>query len=410
MKRFTHLLIFACCLLVGGFSARGQTSNDVTGQVETIGNPFAAQFPGGDSVYARNVWDMQVFDGRLYLGYGNSNNDPPAPNAGPVDVWYYDAAGSRFVDEYTVKDEQIERYVVIDGALYIPGHDPTEDTGKGSIYRLTDAGWQQRQTVPTALHVYDLARFEGELYAAISVSSVSHGNTLVVSDDDGETWRQLRIPIASLDDQMNVTRAWELLEVGDKLLVSVQKPVLGVVENGAEVAAQLDMPLLYQYADGVFQGLNTDPFPGEASDTRPRVARATPYLDRVVYVGAEVTSDHQWTPFGLFSIGANLDVSRYPLAAGAMPWDILARDDALYALLSQPDDAGNTVVSVIGTRDLANWCPVLQFNADTFARSFELYDGDFYFGMGTEADPLSAASGDILRVKGQFFTLPAGGC
>ena len=87
-----------------------------------------------------------------------------------------------------------------------------------------------------------------------------------------------------------------------------------------------------------------------------------------------------------------------------------SNDDALYALLSQPDDAGSTVVSVIGTRDLANWCPVLQFTATTFARSFELYDGDFYFDMGTEADPLSADSGDILRVKGQFFTLPAGGC
>ncbi|OHB62888.1 MAG: hypothetical protein A2Y76_06450 [Planctomycetes bacterium RBG_13_60_9] len=46
----------------------------------------------------------------------------------------------------------------------------------------------------------------------------------------------------------------------------------------------------------------------------------------------------------------------------------------------------------------------------TFARSFEILNGDFYFGLGCRVDPsrpwdrkpLPPATGDILRVKAEF--------
>ena len=79
-----------------------QALNDVTPSIERIGNPFSARFPTPDLYYARNVWDMEVYDDRLYLGHGNSNNDGPAPNAGPVEIWSYN--GQTFTTEYTVND------------------------------------------------------------------------------------------------------------------------------------------------------------------------------------------------------------------------------------------------------------------------------------------------------------------
>ncbi len=57
----------------------------------------AARYPSGPQVYARNVWDLQAYKGRLYIGAGNSSNrGPPASNSGPVPVNSYDPASGQF--------------------------------------------------------------------------------------------------------------------------------------------------------------------------------------------------------------------------------------------------------------------------------------------------------------------------
>jgi len=58
----------------------GLEQKDVTNRIKLLGNPFTK------STYAKNVWDMQVFNGSIYLGHGNSSNYAPAANAGPIDV------------------------------------------------------------------------------------------------------------------------------------------------------------------------------------------------------------------------------------------------------------------------------------------------------------------------------------
>lgn len=51
---------------------------DVSSSITVLGSPFKK------AAYARNVWDMQLFGGKIYLGHGNSSNNAPSPNAGPV--------------------------------------------------------------------------------------------------------------------------------------------------------------------------------------------------------------------------------------------------------------------------------------------------------------------------------------
>ena len=67
---------------------------------------------------------MQLWGDKIYLGYGNSSNKGPAPNAGPVRVIAYHPQTGCFETEFTVDEEQIDRYRVIEGQLFIPGHDP----------------------------------------------------------------------------------------------------------------------------------------------------------------------------------------------------------------------------------------------------------------------------------------------
>ncbi|WP_340021396.1 hypothetical protein MHI24_20575 [Paenibacillus sp. FSL K6-1096] len=49
---------------------------DVSSSITVLGSPFQK------AAYARNVWDMQLFGGKIYLGHGNSSNYAPSPNAG----------------------------------------------------------------------------------------------------------------------------------------------------------------------------------------------------------------------------------------------------------------------------------------------------------------------------------------
>ena len=70
---------------------------------------------------------------------------------------------------------------------------------------------------------------------------------------------------------------------------------------------------------------------------------------------------------------------------------------------------------VLETCDFKTSKEVLRFETPTFARSFDLLGGDFYFGLGCEIDKhlwskkdLHPATGEIFRVKAEHFTFLAG--
>jgi len=70
----------------------------------------------------------------------------------------------------------------------------------------------------------------------------------------------------------------------------------------------------------------------------------------------------------------------------------------LYALASTQPSATSTRVHVFATRDLMSFSEVCFFDAGTFARSFEMLEGDFYFGLGCDPELLHPHTGRILRV------------
>jgi hypothetical protein len=109
-------------------------SADVTPHIERLGNPGKLTYPSDEKTFARNVWDLKAFAGRLYIGLGNRANSGPAPNAGPVDIWHFAPESGRFVKEWTAPDEQVESFRIIDGQLVVPGNDPMESWEFGNFY------------------------------------------------------------------------------------------------------------------------------------------------------------------------------------------------------------------------------------------------------------------------------------
>ena len=56
-------------------------------------------------------------------------------------------------------------------------------------------------------------------------------------------------------------------------------------------------------------------------------------------------------------------------------------------------------VKVLRSEDLETWQEVMRFEANTFARSFEISDNNIYFGMGSSAAQISPEAGNILRIS-----------
>jgi hypothetical protein len=145
---FVFLFVITILLLALGFSRQ---KVDITNSLVRLGNPFVAD---GKVGRALNVWDLQVFDGKIYIAGGSTIH-----NSGPINVWAYNPANESFEKEYTVDEEAIEHFKVFDNELYIPAADTRfGDTNK--FYRKqADGTWHKYSSNSVTLaHVRDLIK------------------------------------------------------------------------------------------------------------------------------------------------------------------------------------------------------------------------------------------------------------
>ena len=345
--------------------------------VEYLGGPLYADHK--DSVamrYARNVWDLQVWEGRLYIGSGNSSNDGPAVNAGPVPIISMNLASGVFEEEFVVDDEQVDRFRIIDGKLHVPGHDPRDPWELGNFYRLDGKLWTKVRTIPLGIHAYDMLGFQGEIYVA---EGTTKGAMISRSADGGQTWTSYILP--------GVVRAYELFTVGSELFVSTY---------GDQV---------FRFTGEGFVPCRVDLFPDSDHSGTPLVVRSVRCGDVLLYIGADNINDHQWMPFAVYAAERIDGARRLAIPSTDVPYDILVRGDRAWLLTNRrmvksEDTAQDALYTVIvySSDDLRQWQEVVRFAMPSFARSFELHDGTFYAGLGTRTAPLSPDAGKLYRV------------
>ena len=345
--------------------------------VEYLGSPLYTDLQ--DSVamrYARNVWDLQVWDGRLYVGSGNSSNVGPAVNAGPVPIVAMDLASGAFEKEFVVDDEQVDRFRIIDGKLHVPGHDPRDPWELGNFYRRDGRRWTKVRTIPLGIHAYDMLGFQGEIFVA---EGTTQGAMVSRSADSGQTWTSYTLP--------EVGRAYELFTVGSELFVSTYGD------------------RIFRFTSNEFVPSRVDLFPDSDHGRTPLAVRTIRCGRALLYVGADNVNDHQWTPFAAFA-AENIDgARRLDIPPKDVPYDILVRGDRAWILsnrrMTPSKDADQDTpyaVIVYSSDDLHEWSEVVRFQMPSFARSFELHDGAFYVGLGTRTAPLSPDAGKLYRI------------
>jgi hypothetical protein len=308
---------------------------DGSDRIEVLGNPYEGVYPSGESVYARNIWDLQASDGKLYIGAGNSSNVGPAVNAGPVPIICFDPSSGLFEKQFTVDDEQIDVYRVLDGWLYIPGHDPRESWDLGNFYRLEETGWTKHRNIPHAIHTYDMLYHQGILFAAGSGMHVAGeaagkdwaGALVSVSRNGGATWSNV---------ELGGFRIHNLLIV-DGVVYAADVIAGPQWEKGwRQYAADSGVPNkahanIYEFdGQGGFAARHDlgvdDIFPGAGltEEAFARMVKPAAFGPKSVYIGALCHNDHQFIPFGLFVAGSlrkgSIDVQQIGLPPGSRPW------------------------------------------------------------------------------------------
>ena len=342
---------------------------DVTGKVVLLGNPLTEKYKDGTkSVYARNIWDMHAFDNKIYFGSGNSSNEGPAPNSGPAVLWSYDVAKKDFVKEFTTIDEQIHLIREFDNELYIPGHDSRGPGGWsiGNFYRLEGNEWKTYNTIPNAIHVYDIHKWEGKLFAAIGPQA--QDKSIQISADGGQTWKGATNAIS---------RIYSLYVIDNKLWTS----------NGITV---------YSKETDFF----SMPSPTVSTSVLgARIERAVVFDGQTVFISGKTDNDHQYLPIDLRCASDIYTVNTLNLPQDALPRDILVKNKQLYVLISVKVDNNTYRNAVLGASALSStveWTELFHFTGESFARSFEYLNGVFYFGLGCETDILAPVTGNIL--------------
>lgn len=377
--------------------------------------------PSNKASYARNVWDMQLFDDKIYIGQGNSSNSPPAAKAGPNPIVYYDLVRNQFVTEKVntvnpatgavtavktyVDEEQIDRYRAFDDdRLYIPGHDATESSSFANFYfkNRNEDQWTKYRNIPQQYHVYDIYRYRNVLFAAgnrsgrIDPNKQETGSDVLRSDNNGATW--YRIGDTAIGD-----RAYNFFELRGKLYASgLFMPLDSLLNSHTRILTiNEDLSLGYTLFTGTLMMPDIKKLV-PSNTLYCRISRPINSGDKLLYLYGEVTNDHQIKERAMaVASDVNQAVRVVFPDANAIPTDIINRNGKTYVLTYTRHSAGDYTIRVYQSADLTSWEEVLHFKQNTFAKSFEEYNGTFYFGLGTDTTSQSSSSGKILRIPSQ---------
>lgn len=360
---------------------------------------------GKKGAFPRNPWDMTYFAGRLYIGQGNSDNqDSPDTNAGPMKIvslqpgtpgFRYDGYGT----SATLPEEQIDVIKVIDGALYIPGHDPNINQTIRTLYKRTAESevWTQNQSTNAdegtswGVHCYDIIGFGGKL--------ITSGYVNAVSADGGLTWTSAG----------HSFRGTALFAVAGKLYcVTADALWIDEYDPGTQrffSRNDLSVQFWARFMPGI-QG--PSPF-FEAKNYGAKIVRPVMIGSRALYLAGYESSDHQTRTTDVY-LARSLAQGAYDVVrttpVNEAPWDLLARGATAYLLTSRRTTAAGTnekyVVSIWqSTADLTGWTFLWSSpELATFARSFEEVNGDFFLGLGTDDGTTTAGPWDQTYTTG----------
>lgn len=350
-----------------------------------IGDPNRGVFPCTNRTdnYARSVWDLQEYKGRIYVGCGDWNM-----NRGPITIWSFDPAtrsnSVEFTKEFVVQDESVDLFRVYGDTLYVPGTDPQESWEWGNLYTKRGGVWEKMRTIPNGLHTFDVAEWNGSFFVACGTES---GGQIYRSEDSGQHWTacERAHPMARYQG-----RFWGLLPMGHELLIA------GENMYGA-----------FRLKDNKIQSAFTSL--GFQSDV---VYRLTSYRGGALYT---VRFQAKKAPL-LYLPSLSDEPQTIACFRDLCVQDIVVRDSVCHVLTAarcrswRPRDTARFRGHVYRSEDLIHWKEEADFLVPLRPCSLEFSKGVYYVGLGIldvehqwdapkTGDPQGVESGTIWRLE-----------
>lgn len=349
-----------------------------------IGSPYALDFD--DEFYlSRAPADMAVYDGRLFVGAGDYDK-----NTGPIYAHSYDISRGEWKKSATsLPDEQIKRFRIIDGELYITGTDPKDDWEKGNFYRYENGEFTTHRVLEGAVHNFDIAKFENKLFFGLGV--VGENSPVIVFD--GENYS----PVTFLRDGEPLSFSqYEIIRVYNFLVFDGN--LYAFLSFGDENEAFMD---LYVYKNDSFCYQYGSLPSVDMTETLTINERA------FLLMGCNLFTTRDLLTFETVPLGAPVS-------------DIFLSENELYVLCSSkkdslptakeksskfesehPTDSENSYINTIFvTTDGKNYDEVVSFETTVLAGSlaYDKESGAFFASLGGYDSVLSPDVGKILQI------------
>ena len=334
----------------------------------------------GSGSVANKVWDIQVWNGKVYRAAGDYDK-----NSGATTIFAYDIANKRWIKTGTVADEAIHGFEVIGGRLVAPGIDATAGWNYGNYYILQEDGtWKQMRNLPNGVHCFDMIECGDKVFAGLGTEKM--GNIVAVSQDGGNTFSF--VPLykdgAPYDvSSFSVSRVYEFVQLDGKVYALAYFKTKTGYNRWA----------IFGYEDGKMHYL------ADGTKLTERASFSRKYFGG----GFEFNGKCYITVRGLYAIDDFTDPAKWntiSMPNNGKVSDAILYDGAIYVLTSRQDSTTklyHTIIYKSTTGEKGSFEEVASYDYGGFPLSFD-YDGEhFYVGTGLN-DIDKNKLGMVLRV------------
>ena len=326
-------------------------------------------------------WDMYLFDNKLFLGMGNYG-----VNTGPTPFLYYDLETKTWENAGQANDDEINRFMMIDGKLVAPGADSTRTWEYGAYFEYIPASetFEEHWVIPGGIHVFDIAEKDGDMIVSLGVTADEY--PAAVSTDGGKTFKQ--IPFyknGEIIDFSNVfrKRTYDLFTFNNEVYAVLTREIESASDYYFDLFKYEGSKFVY-YADWeIYTGSGY----GVTTVTRNWINSEASYDGKMYLAAGKFYSTSDFKNFTKIQIPGTSFVT-----------DLLVKDDVLYVLGFSYNDNGVVDITVNKCTGNDEFTEIIRFEYPLMAVSFE-YDGsNFYFGIGLRAT-IHSKSGMVLSKK-----------
>ena len=167
-----------------------------------------------DATHFEGVWDLAIWQDQLYLAAGP--NPPLTADGG--DILLYDYEANTCHIDYSVFEQGIVVLKVHEGIIYSPGIDSRGSHDWGNIYFNEGAGWVRKETVPLAVHIFDMFFYDDRIWITTGQSLEDPRGILFSSADMGDTWVE-EFAIAPENPAYEFRRLYGAATFGESILL-----------------------------------------------------------------------------------------------------------------------------------------------------------------------------------------------